>query len=180
MTATDERSENALGRQLIRHAEAISQLRRDLDQLASEMTDAVAELVTRLESTEDPAPNSSLGQNGVTAWCWRDLGPEASESLWHELIEWVDWIRHRYPLAKRVPSCWPEHSEVVEELTALWLSWNAAYSERDAPLTGASDWHDRWLPGVLHRLEHGVFALNCGQSHNSRPTSAYAQPVDAR
>ena len=49
MTATDEQPDNALGRQLIRHAEAITQLRTDLDQLASEMTDVVADLMTRLE-----------------------------------------------------------------------------------------------------------------------------------
>ncbi len=38
MTATDEQPDNALGRQLIRHAETIP-LRTDLDQLASELTD---------------------------------------------------------------------------------------------------------------------------------------------
>jgi hypothetical protein len=178
VTAMGDEANDALGRQLIRHAEAISQLRRDLDQLASEVTDAVADLVTRLEleSTEDSTINSSREQAGVTAWCWRDLGLEASESLWHELSDWVAWIRHRYPLAKRVPACWPEHPEIVEELTALWLAWNSAYSERDAPLTGAIDWHDRWLPGLLHRLEHGVFALNCGHDHHERPSSAYALP----
>ncbi len=148
MTATDEQPDNALGRQLIRHAEIITQLRTDLDQLASEMTDVVADLMTRLESTE---------------------------SLWRELTEWVAWIRHRYPLAKRIPECWSEHPEVVEELTALWLAWNAAYTERDASFTAAVDWHDRWLPGVLHRIEHGAFALDCGHAHHERPLSAYAQ-----
>lgn len=179
MTAKGEESDNALGRQLIRHAEAISQLRRDLDQIASEMTDAVADLVTRMESNEDSAPGSDIGRSGVTAWCWRDLGPEAAETLWHELTGWVGWVRHRYPLAKRVPACWTEHPEVVEELTALWLAWSAAYSERDAPLTGPIDWHDRWLAGVLHRLEHGMFALDCGQGHHERPPSAYADTMDA-
>ena len=175
MTATDEQPDNALGRQLIRHAEAITQLRTDLDQLASEMTDAVADLMTRLESTEDVAASTATGTGGVTAWCWRDLGPESTESLWRELTEWVAWIRHRYPLAKRIPECWSDHPEVVEELTALWLAWNAAYTERDASFTAAVDWHDRWLPGVLHRVEHGAFALNCDQGHHERPLSAYAQ-----
>jgi hypothetical protein len=64
VTATDEKPNNALGRQLIRHAEAISQLRRDLDQVASDMTDAVADPMTRLESTEDPEDSSSIGRQG--------------------------------------------------------------------------------------------------------------------
>ena len=37
----------------------------------------------------------------------------------------------------------------------------AAYRQPDAPLTAAADWHDRWLPGLLHRLEHGAFAVDC-------------------
>ncbi len=79
MTATDEQPDNALGRQLIRHAEIITQLRTDLDQLASEMTDVVADLMTRLESTEDAAASTAMGKGGVTAWCWRDLGPESTQ-----------------------------------------------------------------------------------------------------
>ena len=115
----------------------------------------------------------------MAAWCWRYLGPQGTETLWAELSDWVGWIRNRYPLARRIPDCWTRHPEVIEELTALWLAWHAAYTERDAPLTGAIDWHDRWLPGVLHRLEHGAFALNCSQDHHDRPSSAYADPVEA-
>ena len=51
-------------------------------------------------------------------------------------------------------------------------------SKIDAPLTGAIDWHDRWLPGFLHRLEHGPFALNCTDIHQPRPTQFYADRSD--
>ena len=110
----------------------------------------------------------------MLAWCWRDLGPLGQQELWRELSTWVGWIRARYPLARKIPECWHEHPEVVEELTALWLAWQAAYTEPDPPLTAASDWHDRWLPGVLYRLEHGSFALGCANGHTPRPVSAYA------
>jgi hypothetical protein len=69
----------ALGRQLIRQAEAISQLRHDLDQLASKIADSIADLHTRLDSTDDtPAGMDGAGgvaSTGVMAWCWRYLGP---------------------------------------------------------------------------------------------------------
>jgi hypothetical protein len=166
----------AIGRQLIRRAEAISQVRKDLDQLASEVTDSVADVLTRMEALEDQSGSAggAVGPHAVAGWCWRYLGPQGSDALWAELTGWVGWIRNRYPLARRIPECWARHPEVIEELTALWLAWHAAYTERDAPLTGAIDWHDRWLPGVLHRLEHGAFALNCSQDHHDRPSSAYA------
>ena len=177
MTPTDQADGGPLARQLVRHAEAISQMRRDLDELASEMTDLASDLVARLETAEESAPQLTPGPDGATGWCWRDLGPQAAETLWQELAGWVGWIPGRHPLARRVPECWHRHPEVVEELTALWLAWCAAYTERDAPLTSAADWHDRWLPGLLQRLEHGAFALDCSRQHVDRPTSAYATAV---
>ena len=56
----------------------------------------------------------------------------------------------------------------------LWLAWQAAYTEPDPPLTAAADWHDRWLPGFLHRLQSGPFAVDCTDQHRPRPASAYA------
>ncbi|MGY2876384.1 hypothetical protein ACVW00_003574 [Marmoricola sp. URHA0025 HA25] len=76
-------------------------------------------------------------------------------------------------MAMKIPPCWSNHPEIVEELTALWLAWQAAYEEPDPSLTAAADWHDRWLPGVLHRIEHGPFSLNCNPKHQTRPATAY-------
>jgi len=158
-------------RQLMSQAQLISQLRRDLDALAHEATDTVTGLVSRLEDVESRAV--SAGRT-PTSWCWRTIGPHGAEELWHQLTDWVSWIRNRYPLARKIPPCWDEHPELVEELTALWLAWQHAYEDTEAPLTAAADWHDRWLPGVLYRLEHGPFALDCANEHHPRPAAAYA------
>lgn len=160
-----------LADQLLKHAQMLSELRRDLDEIANVTTDTTADLLARLSELDGVAgPGRS-----PSAWSWRNLGPGATEQLTKELSSWVDWIRSRYPLARKVPACWSEHPEVVEELTALWLAWQYAFEERDAPLTAAADWHDRWLPGVLHRLEHGPFALDCVNEHRARPSAAYAE-----
>lgn len=158
---------------LLHQAETIAGLRRDLARLASETTDTLTALSERMDDLSSDASNAP-GGGAVLAWCWRDLGPHGQEELWQELSSWVEWIRARYPLARKIPSCWGEHPEVVEELTALWLAWQSAYTEADASLTAASDWHDRWLPGVLYRLEHGPFAVDCTNGHHTRPASAYS------
>ncbi len=168
MTTADTTS-----RQLLRQAEAIAQLRREVERLAEETTETIAHLILRMETVEDTAP-AVMDSSAVTSWCWRGIGERAEAALWEELRGWVGWIRHRYPLARKIPECWDQHPEVVEELTALWLAWQAAYVERDASLTAAAEWHDRWLPGLLHRLEHGAFAMDCTTSHRTRPGSAYA------
>jgi hypothetical protein len=160
-----------IGRELMRHAQLIGQLKRDLDDLASGTTDLAADLVARLEGLGASNENKA----SVRSWCWRDLGPKAEEELWSLLRDWVGWLRSRYPLAQKIPPCWPEHPEIVEELTALWLAWQYAYSNADAPLTAAADWHDRWLPGLLHRLQHGPLAVDCSEAHRSRPARSYDQ-----
>jgi len=158
-------------KQLLNQAQLISQLRRDLDSLAHEATDSVAGLVSRLEDVE--SRTVTVGR-APTAWCWRTIGQHGAEELWTQLTDWIAWIRNRYPLARKIPPCWADHPELVEELTALWLAWQHAYEDLDAPLTAAADWHDRWLPGVLYRLEHGPFALDCSNEHRPRPATAYA------
>ena len=163
-------SPDPIAGQLLQHAQLISRLRQDLDRLANDTTDTALDLQTRLDELNDSSPIGKI----PTSWCWRDLGPQGQEELWRELASWVGWIRARYPLAGKIPDCWDQHPEIVEELTALWLAWQLAYQTSDAPLTAAADWHDRWLPGVLHRLEHGPFALNCSTMHTRRPAAAYA------
>jgi hypothetical protein len=163
-----------LARQLLAQAAAIAELRAVVDQLTDDTTDNSANLVTRVEDLERAAAPRPV----ALTWCWRNATPRASEALWHELITWTDWIRHRYPLARRIPECWHQHPEAVEELTALWLAWHGAFEDAEASLTAAADWHDRWLPGVLHRLEHGPFSLDCGNGHHDRPAGAYASLPD--
>jgi hypothetical protein len=149
----------------MRHAQLISDLRRDLDQLVQDTADIAADLLAHLEDLR----TSKIFDNSPKPWSWKDIGPDAESELWEQLCSWVAWLRSRYPLAKCIPPCWGQHPEIVEELTALWLAWQSAYTDRNPSLTAAADWHDRWLPGLLHRLEHGAHALNCTNGHESRP-----------
>ena len=166
-----------ISRQLLAHAASIHSLRQDFDQMINEFTDALADLVTRMESLE---LGSEHRTNPTTPWCWRDIGREASIELTAQLSEWVAWVRSRYPLARKIPDCWAKHPETVEELTALWLAWQAAYQDNNAPFTAAADWHDRWLPGFLSRIEHGALAIACATIHQARPSSSYLTIEAAR
>ena len=99
--------------------------------------------------------------------------------LWNQLTDWVGYLRSRYPLARKIPACWAEHPEIVEELTALWLAWQSAYQDRDAPLTAPADWHDRWLPASSTASSMGPSPPTAHPSHQRRPDSAYAAPDSA-
>jgi hypothetical protein len=79
------------------------------------------------------------GSTGIspTAWCRRDLDPHARDELVDQLDAWTAWLRHRYPLARKIPDCWSLHPELIEELSAPCLAWQGAYQQPNAPLAAA-------------------------------------------
>jgi len=87
-------------------AEAITQLRRGFEALETEPTDALADLMVRVEEVEDAAPGAGRRPGDEMVLALR--GHLSAESLWQEPGDWVGWIRNR-PLAKRIPECWANH-----------------------------------------------------------------------
>ena len=102
-------------------------------------------------------------------WNWRALDREDAAALWQELADWVGWLCGRYPLADVLPQCWRRHPELVEELTAVYVAWQAAYELPGANPTAPAEWHDRWLPGLEHRLVHRWRTGRCIPAHTDRP-----------
>jgi hypothetical protein len=113
----------------------VAQLRRQVHQILTVLT---------AEVERSPA-----------AWFWLTMTDEERSDKHSELLDWVESVlRKQYPdyLAGRLRSCWPSHPEARWELACLYQLWSAAYlADRPTP-RDAADWHDRWSPGVLHRL----------------------------
>ena len=125
------------------------------------------------------ADDSSVTAGASGPHAWHTLSTQDAEKLWEALADWVGWLRGRYPLARQVPLCWWRHPELVEELTALWLAWREAYTEKGAPLTAAADWHGRWLPEFLRRVGAGGWNIACEGEHKERIKTLYdARRVD--
>jgi len=124
--------------------------------------------VQELPLTTGPPPSG---------WCWATMPAQSADRVWRELAGWVGWLRGRYPVAERVPSCWWRHPELVEELTALWLAWQHAFVDPSADLTAPIEFHARHLPGVLERVP--AWGVYCAGQHRDRPAGVYDRtPVD--
>jgi hypothetical protein len=121
--------------------ERLAQLEADLAQLT--------DIVARISGTR----GHGGGAERPSIWVWDQLTAERSRSQWAGLVPWVRWLIMRYPRALReFPPCWHLHPDAIEELTALWAAWRAAYHHGDDPSDDMVNWHDRWLPGVAGRL----------------------------
>ena len=75
------------------------------------------------------------------------------------------WLADRYRLDHRtVPDCWQQHPELIEELSALHLSWQGSFATtapHDAPLL----WHERFALARA-RISDWVARLGCRPGHH--------------
>jgi hypothetical protein len=129
----------------------ISELRRQVEQILAIVTD---------EDDASPA-----------AWFWVTMTNQEGDEKFGELSDWVETVlRAQYPdyLADQIRPCWPNHPEARWELAWLYQQWCAAYLAKRPTLKDAADWHDRWSPGVLHRLSQVMSRCEAGcQRHPS-------------
>ena len=116
--------------------------------LAKQLNDALA----KKEPTSPPAP----------WWC---VSEAEIRSMLAELRHWIeDFARKQYPAyIARLRPCWPNHPEAVWELSTLMAEWERVYGDEDnRDLAGALWWHERWLPGVIARLEKAITCDEAG------------------
>ncbi len=156
-------------------AREIDGLRRDLTEILplKARLDELADLVTKLaDATAVPA--------GVGIVSWLDLPtdpPDTALAVLTELIRWMEVVYLRYSDAARtLPECWLWHPDLVEELLWLMDAWCAAYHDNTAPVSLAADWHDRYRPGVIKRIN--TTAGRCSlEAHQPRDTDT--EPDDS-
>jgi hypothetical protein len=108
---------------------------------------------------------------------WETLSAEELESCWLELNTWVDWLRRTYGLpATVIPPAWHRHPELVWELSALHLHWQATYHP-DQHASAPHGWH-RDLTDALQRLRDWT-AASGSRLDVDRPTRHTRWPGEA-
>ncbi len=127
----------------------------------SELVRRITALEGRLEALErarpgGPSPDRSEPA-APTPFRWDELSATELSSTLRELGAWVTWLTARFRL-DALPPCWFRHSDLVEELTGLWLAWLGAY-EREARADEPVRWLD-WLHRARSRFAH--YSPRCG------------------
>ena len=105
--------------------------RVELEQLAiavEQLLDLHGALREQVETLAEQVPST-----GPKVFRWAQLDAGEAEAAWTALAGWVDWLLDRH-IVKEVPrGCWWRHGSMVEELTALWWAWQAAYDPKADP-----------------------------------------------
>lgn len=163
---------------------------QSLEKISDQLLDAMDAQQQRIEQLESTGPVPALAPSGdaqapadepvaYVPYCWRYVSAAEARGLWIRLREWVDWVNGRYFASswESIRPCWFRHPAAVEELTALWAAWEAAYRATDDG-DGFSDaalwWHEK-LHTVVHRLWDEQFA-ECKAGHQE--PDIYARTTD--
>ncbi len=107
-----------------------------------------------------------LGQPTLHDWCPADVPAPL------DLPRWCAWMNQTYtPFAGRrpIPECWQQHPGLAAEIGTLFAAWRAAFQDAKATPDMAQNWHDRWLPGYLSRLDRWVHDYCWDGNHQPTP-----------
>lgn len=147
-----------------------------------DLEELLAPVYERIEQLQNLAMKTAADLNEVPAGgplCWRYLDADATRDLFEQLRDWVDWLAGRYLLNMRLPACWYRHPVAVEELTALWVSWQAAYPANEvAPSDALIAWHDRWFWPCIDRLVRLNVFNQCGGKHTEATDRTMLSDLD--
>jgi hypothetical protein len=163
-------SVEALGEQL-RAAGATADTGQRLDDVAADV-DALSEQVRVLMELQEGG-----GDTG-TVWDWEALTRDQASRAWTELVRWLDQqFLPRNPdvlekagqgLKRAWAPCWYRHPDVVDDLSALYGAWKAAYHGKNRSEARAIEWRNRWLPDTITRLR-ATLGTCAGRSAGHKP-----------
>lgn len=87
-------------------------------------------------------------------WLWAAATGEAREKLWAEVSDFVDVHNARFGIYSElvIQPCWYRHSVVIEEITALMLSWRASHYGHQVPTIDPNYWLQNFLYPTFKRI----------------------------
>lgn len=95
---------------------------------------------------------------------WHTMSRSDAVLAWEELCGWTTWLVSRYRLTveDRLPACWPQHPELIEELWAL-RAWRAEAYSSEGTGQSAVYWHQALVTFLSH--VSGWWAGGCRAGH---------------
>jgi hypothetical protein len=132
----------------------------------------------RIDHLTEEMAKALTVRKGPAVIAWHDLDPGQYAYHLADLAAWLDTFLAAYPsAAASVRPCWQAHKDAVTELGLIWCEFTRIYTAERPSLDEALVFHDRWLPGVLKRVQQ--ITANCTTGCAlTRP--AWDQPISRR
>lgn len=111
---------------------------------------------------------------------WDNLAPGRRALLMEALAGFVEFLDRTYLISTAtfaLKPCWWRHPDVVWQLTALMVAFQAAYRAASQPSQTQVAFHEQALWPVVIRLKNNGSMGSCKQGQHHEPT-AETMPVD--
>lgn len=109
--------------------------------------------------------NKTAGRGASAAYMeWHAMSEPQHVLAWEQLRAWTAWLigRYRLVLEDRLPACWPQHPELIEELWAL-RTWRQEAYGPDGSGQSAVYWHQALVTFLGH--VSSSWAAGCRAGH---------------
>jgi hypothetical protein len=108
---------------------------------------------------------------------WHAMTEPEYVLAWEELRGWATWLisRYRLVLEDRIPPCWPEHPELIEELWAL-RAWRTEAYGPEGSGQSAVYWHQALITFLGH--VSAWWAGGCRAGHTDPDTEIFPFQTD--
>jgi hypothetical protein len=101
--------------------------------------------------------------------CWLTIADaETAAAMLARLIDWLGTVYVRYP-GGQLEDCWIWHPAVVTELMALRAVWLDAHEGEKASNAAVMDWHDRYRPNVVERINRVLAPCSLSKHAADKP-----------
>lgn len=109
---------------------------------------------------------------------WHTMREPEYVLAWEQLRDWTAWLigRYRLVLEDRLPACWPQHPELIEELWAL-RAWRSEAYGSEGTGQSAVYWHQALVAFLGH--VSGWWAGGCRAGHSSAATDLTPEQTGA-
>jgi hypothetical protein len=109
---------------------------------------------------------------------WHAMSEPEYVLAWEQLRDWTAWLigRYRLLLEDRLPACWPQHPELIEELWALRAWRREAYGDEGSGQS-AVYWHQALITFLTHVSVW--WAGGCRAGHTSPDVGLEPEHTDA-
>jgi hypothetical protein len=108
---------------------------------------------------------------------WPALTAAEAVQEWDALRVWVDALKARYPNTVRMPSCWFQHNDLVEALSALRDLERICFAG-NAPASGPIEWQ-RALRDTEVRIDLLGRRFTCSVADRDHASAALTPAVPA-
>lgn len=109
---------------------------------------------------------------------WHSMREPEHVLAWEQLRAWTAWLisRYRLVLEDRLPACWPQHPELIEELWAL-RAWRAEAYGPEGSGQSAVYWHQALIAFLGH--VSSWWAGGCRAGHTNPDTDLTPEQTSA-